>query len=309
MISRRKIRIDVLLTIYEHVQQHEQIETSAALQSLHEKFKQTGALLNAIWHLTVAIADYAIINANQKASKLLPTEADLHVSTRIAQNPIILDLKSNNKFSSAVKLHKSHLLFENEYIRQLFMIFSETSAYQEYIQAPTASMLEHKAIVNTLIQEIVIGNDISSSFLAENFINYDGDIDFIAAWTTLILDNPKSFSFNKLISGEKLIFADDLIKTYIDKKSTVFEIIEPKLVNWDAERVAILDLIILHLGIIEILYFPTIPLKVTINEYIDLAKGYSTPQSGQFVNGLLDNVRKELEAQGKIFKLQYFTKK
>ena len=78
--------------------------------------------------------------------------------------------------------------------------------------------------------------------------------------------------------------------------------------NWDAERVAIIDLILLHLGICEMLYFESIPLKVSINEYIDIAKSYSTPQSGQFVNGLLDNVRKQLTEQQKIFKTEFIKK-
>jgi N utilization substance protein B len=80
------------------------------------------------------------------------------------------------------------------------------------------------------------------------------------------------------------------------------ELIKPKLKNWDADRIATLDLIILQMGVCEFLYFETIPTKVTINEYIDLAKEYSTVQSGQFVNGLLDNINKELSAENKINK-------
>ncbi|MBK8684917.1 MAG: hypothetical protein IPN26_07900 [Bacteroidetes bacterium] len=79
--------------------------------------------------------------------------------------------------------------------------------------------------------------------------------------------------------------------------------------NWDADRVAMIDLILLHLGVCEMLYFESIPLKVSINEYIDIAKSYSTPQSGQFVNGLLDNVRKQLSDQNKLTKTDYVKKK
>jgi N utilization substance protein B len=82
------------------------------------------------------------------------------------------------------------------------------------------------------------------------------------------------------------------------------ELIKPKLKNWDAERVAIIDLILLKMGVAELLYFPTIPTKVTINEYIEIAKNYSTPQSGQFVNGVLDNLLKELVSANKIRKIE-----
>jgi N utilization substance protein B len=91
----------------------------------------------------------------------------------------------------------------------------------------------------------------------------------------------------------------------LDKKEICLELIKPKLKNWDAERIAALDLIILQMGVCEFLFFETIPTKVTINEYIDLAKDYSTVQSGQFVNGLLDNIHKELSAENKISKKSY----
>ena len=81
------------------------------------------------------------------------------------------------------------------------------------------------------------------------------------------------------------------------------ELIEPRLTNWDKERVALIDLLLLKMGVCEFLYFPTIPTKVTINEYIDVAKQYSTPQSGQFVNGVLDNILKGLVSENKIRKI------
>ena len=81
--------------------------------------------------------------------------------------------------------------------------------------------------------------------------------------------------------------------------------IKPKLKNWDADRIALLDMILMQMGVCEFLYFETIPTKVTINEYIDLAKEYSTPQSGQFVNGILDNIHKELQAQDKLHKVSF----
>ena len=95
----------------------------------------------------------------------------------------------------------------------------------------------------------------------------------------------------------------------IDKKEYALELIKPKLQNWDSDRIAVLDMLLMQMGVCELLYFETIPTKVTINEYIDLAKDYSTPQSGQFVNGILDSIFKELDANGKIVKTDYKQKK
>ncbi|MFN5813666.1 MAG: transcription antitermination factor NusB [Bacteroidota bacterium] len=97
----------------------------------------------------------------------------------------------------------------------------------------------------------------------------------------------------------------NLLKTAIEKKDYTLEIITPKLNNWDAERIASLDMILIRMGICEFLYFETIPTKVTINEYIDLAKSYSTQQSGQFVNGILDSIHKDLQASGSIKKVEF----
>jgi N utilization substance protein B len=93
------------------------------------------------------------------------------------------------------------------------------------------------------------------------------------------------------------------LKTVIAREEYASELIEPKLTNWDKERVAIIDLLLLRMGVCEFLYFETIPTKVTINEYIDIAKQYSTPQSGQFVNGVLDNILKDLDKEGLIRKM------
>jgi N utilization substance protein B len=93
--------------------------------------------------------------------------------------------------------------------------------------------------------------------------------------------------------------------TVIEKKEYTLELIKPKLNNWDSDRIALLDMIIIQMGICELLYFETIPTKVTINEYIDLAKDYSTIQSGQFINGILDNIHKELLTEGKINKIDF----
>ena len=103
-------------------------------------------------------------------------------------------------------------------------------------------------------------------------------------------------------------FAVDLLNTAIDKKPITEGIIVPKLKNWDPERIALIDMILLRLGVCELMYFDTIPTKVSINEYIDLAKEYSTEQSGHFVNGILDSIHKEMVASGKIQKISHKAK-
>src|SRR4030095_64358 len=111
--------------------------------------------------------------------------------------------------------------------------------------------------------------------------------------------------FQEFISKEKLQFAKSLLQTTLERKELALDFIKPKLKNWDPDRIASLDMILMRMGVCEFLYFETIPPKVTINEYIDLAKEYSTQQSGQFVNGILDNIHKELVQQDKMHKVDF----
>ncbi len=119
------------------------------------------------------------------------------------------------------------------------------------------------------------------------------------------LGKQQSFNFQEIISKEKYDFAKTLLLSVLEKKEVTMELIKPKLKNWDAERIATLDMILMEMGVCEFLYFETIPPKVTINEYIDIAKDYSTPQSGQFVNGILDNIHKELVVENKMHKVNF----
>jgi N utilization substance protein B len=308
MISRRNIRIKVFQTIYEISQQFEQHEPGVPRKMLDDKLRETQGMLAATMHLSCLICEYVLIFANQRASKYIPTEADLAINTKLAGNTTLHQLKQNVSFSDVIKSHKVASMFDNEFIRQLFLILLQSEEYTKYIQSEERLPADEKSIFLFIVRNIVMQQEVSSAFLSEQFLGWQIDEEMIDAWLEKILASARTFQFNKLISADKLAFGHDLLAAYYDKKEIVFGLIEPKLVNWDADRVAMIDLILLHLGICEMLYFPTIPVKVTINEYIDLAKSYSTLQSGQFVNGLLDNVHKELAQDQKLHKETYHKK-
>ncbi|HNF70876.1 MAG TPA: transcription antitermination factor NusB [Chitinophagaceae bacterium] len=307
-MNRRNIRVKVFQSIYESQLQTETGQLELALRSLDQKIQETGSLLLASVHLLHLLSQYVLIYANQKASKHLATAEDRNVNIQLSRNVIITRLASNKSLTDELKKHKLSHLFEEEFIRTLFLKLIESREYQEYIQIQTPTEENDRTLVNYIVKALIFGDELSVTFLSEHFQCWYNDEEMVVSWFEKILQSPATFRFNKLLSAEKLEFSRDLIKVYFDKKEDVFQLIEPKLVNWDAERVAIIDRILLHLGICELLYFPTIPVKVTINEYIDLAKQYSTLQSGNFVNGLLDNVHKELVQEKKLYKENYIRK-
>ncbi len=151
----------------------------------------------------------------------------------------------------------------------------------------------------------MLGNDDFVSHIEENFINWDDDGEMVIQLLEGYIQKPGNIDFNKMLSDDKELFAKSLLNTVIEKDEHLQSLIIPKLKNWDPERIAVLDMVMMKMGVAEFLYFETIPPKVTINEYIDLAKEYSTQQSGQFVNGILDNIHKELMQQGKMIKIEY----
>ena len=143
------------------------------------------------------------------------------------------------------------------------------------------------------------------SFAEEKFSNWQDDADMLRQLIMSYLSKPGSFDLYALMTEEKWRFANDLLITAIDKRDYVTDLIKPKLTNWDVDRIAQVDMILMRMGVCELLYFETIPTKVTINEYIDIAKEYSTEQSGHFINGILDNIHKELLRENKIHKTNF----
>jgi transcription antitermination protein NusB len=169
----------------------------------------------------------------------------------------------------------------------------------------TREKKHEKDILEYILNDLMLPNETFTSFVEEKFPNWDDDAEMVQTLLSTLLSKPATFNFQEIISAEKWEFAKDLLKTTIDKKEVALEYIKPRLKNWDPDRIAILDMLLMRMGVCEFLYFETIPPKVTINEYIDLAKEYSTQQSGQFINGILDNIHKDLVKDDKMHKVSF----
>jgi N utilization substance protein B len=200
---------------------------------------------------------------------------------------------------------KPQLLENKELIRRLYLELVATPEYREYIAIEGREKRSEKEILEFIFSALMLGSEVFTAHIEELFTNWDDDGEMISQLVMGYLAKPGSLDFQEIISPEKNEFARQLLRTVIEKKETVMDLIRPRLKNWDPERIATLDMILMQMGVVEFLYFETIPPKVTINEYIDLAKDYSTPQSGQFVNGILDNIHKELVREDKMHKINF----
>jgi N utilization substance protein B len=251
---------------------------------------------------TLQVAQFAEINAQQRASKYLPSTEDLAVSTKIAGNEFMWQTLSNETYKEKVKDARIERFMDKEWIKKLHQQLIETEEYRAYIDTPQRDAKSEKAIIRFIWEKIILENEALQEHFSDELQGWEDD----KAMTVMLMDNffKSSFKINflDLISAEKREYAHSLLHTTMDKEEYCMELVQPKLNNWDAERVALIDLLLLRMGVCELLYFPTIPTKVTINEFIEVAKMYSTPQSGQFVNGVLDNILKDLEKENKIVK-------
>lgn len=275
---------------------------------LQKHFDHTRQLLVYIIHFITEVARYAETDARNRAAKHLPSEQDLNVNTKLAGNETLWKILESPGWKQAVKDDKPQLIDDNELIRKIYLELAERPQYKKYINTPSRDRKEEKEMLDMILNELLLPNEQFTGHLEENFTNWDDDADMVILLAGNYLSKPGSFDFNELISRDKREFAFSLLRTTIEKKDLTLEYIKPKLKNWDSERIAVLDMILMRMGVCEFLFFETIPPKVTINEYIDLAKEYSTQQSGQFVNGILDNIHKDLVRENKMHKVDFKTK-
>lgn len=272
---------------------------------LQKQFDLTRQLLVYVLHFLAEVARYAETDAKNKASKHLPSAQDLLVNTKIAGNDQLWKILEDNSFQKSLSEDKVDRFIDKELVRKIYIELTESPEYAEYIALQGREPKSEKAIIDYIYSNLLITNDDFTSNAEEYFNNWDDDCDMVNLLVQNYLNKPGSYDFQKMLSNEKWGFAKDLLQTVLDKKVVTLEMIKPKLKNWDPERIATLDMILMEMGVCEFLYFETIPPKVTINEYIDLAKEYSTSQSGQFVNGILDNIHKELVKEEKLNKVIY----
>lgn len=282
-----------------------EINVPEANKLLRKQIEQSRKLFIYLIHFIAEVARYVEKDAHKKASKHLPTAEDLNMNTKLAGNELLWKILELPSYKAAVAETKPSSVLDEDLLKKIYQSLAESVEYTEYLAADGREKRNEKEILEFTFTQLMLPNENFINHLEELFINWDDDAEMMNILVQNFLQKPHSYDFNEFVSREKMEFAKNLLDTTLEKKDISMELLKPKLKNWDAERIAALDLIIIQMGICEFLYFETIPTKVTINEYIDLAKEYSTPQSGQFINGILDNIHKELTAQGKIHKKTY----
>jgi N utilization substance protein B len=304
MITRRNIRVKIMQTLYSLEAQDNQ-KTGDAQKILQKHFDQSRQLLVYLIYFLTELARYAETDSLRRSSKHLPTELDKNVNTKLAGNQLLWKMLEQESYRKIVKKDKPELIDHADMVRKLYLELKESEVYHAYISENSRDKKPEKEILEYIFNDFMLANESFGSHLEENFPNWSDDAEMMEKLVSGYLNKTTAFNFEEIVNADKASFAHDLLGAALEKKEITMDLIRPKLKNWDAERIATLDMIFMQMGVCEFLYFETIPPKVTINEYIDLAKDYSTPLSGQFVNGILDNIHKDLVAENKMHKVNF----
>ncbi len=274
-------------------------------KALKKQLNQSAELFIYLLNFLTEVARYAEEDSLKRAAKNLPSSNDLNVNTKISGNQLLWKILESPSFKHAVENTRVTYDETKEQVKRIYQALAETELYKQYTQQQGRDKNTEKDIFTYIFTDLMLPDEDFITHLEEHFTNWDDDAEMMDQLMMNFLQKPAAFNLQDMVGVEKWDFARELLRAVTEKKEFVTGLIKPKLINWDADRIALLDMILMQMGVCEFLYFETIPTKVTINEYIDIAKEYSTPQSGQFVNGILDKIHKELLAENKIHKIDF----
>lgn len=276
-----------------------------ALRQYRDSVRQSFELYLFSLLQVMRIADYARQDAANRMAKLLPTQEDRQFRAKLSENPHVRSILENDGFNRLVRLYKLQDRIDEGKIRQLYYDFAKTDEYREYLFHSDTDNEENTKILLALYKHCM-NNEMFTDMVEDNYSLWEDDESLIVGAIKKTLKAlPATLHFYEEYrpSTEATVeFGETLFKKVNDEDAELLQIIEPTLKNWDAERVAIMDMIMLKMALCELMDFPTIPTKVTLNEFVEISKMYSTDKSKDFINGILDRLMKQLHKDGKIKK-------
>jgi len=228
---------------------------------------------------------------------------------KFINNKVLLQIANNHLLKDTLKNRKLKNWYLNEeYVKLIYKAIVESKSYANYMKNPTSTYEEDKELIRTLFEEVIAPNEKIYNYFEDDKLTWVDDIPIVNTFILKQLkkvkesSEPKFFLPQLLKDKEDMKFAKELLKKTLLNTSELEKEIEGKTPNWDKDRIADIDSILLKMAICELLNFSSIPEKVTINEFLEIAKEYSTPKSSIFINGILDKLVKEYKVEGKLNK-------
>ena len=297
MINRRHIRVKVMQSVYAMItaKTDDLIREEKFLKHSIQKLLDLYVLQLQI---LVEVQKLAVKKIALSKKKHLATKEDLNPNTKFIDNQAIASIANSTSFVTFVNDNNlNNWELDDEYIKIIWKELENSSFYKAYINSNDNSFKADQKFVSEFFKEIVAPNEKLAEYYEDQNISWLDDIPFVNTWivrTLSKLKQQKVFILDKLYKDEDdQKFVSDLFRKVMLHHTSFEDDIAGKTPNWEADRIADIDMILIKMAITEFLKFPSIPVRVTINEYIEISKDYSTNKSGYFINGVLDKLSKE----------------
>lgn len=304
MLSRRHIRVKVMQSLYSYLSTKVN-EMPVAERAMLKHFDEVVELKLVIISLWIQLVKHADSFYDEGKKKHLPTALDLNPNTRFVDNDIITSVRNDlDVMDKVAKFSGIWIKNDHDIVHKLFKELYQSDLYQKYIANENKDVEVDKKFIINALNDYILKNELVHHIFEERSIYWVDDLPFIAAIIFGDIKEDKSMDTKGAFkdSSDKE-FALKLFRNTINNNSDYEEIIVKFARNWELDRIAKMDQLFLKMAFAEILSMPDLPLKVSMNEYIEISKYYSTSKSKLFVNGLLDNFVKTYSREGKIKKI------
>ncbi len=308
MISRRLLRIKILQVLFAHFRS-ENDSLNNLEKELFLSIEKSYQLYHLLLMLPEELVDFAQNKIDLGRQKLRPSPEELNPNTRFVDNKLIDKLRINQgliNYSTENRLNWRH---HPELIKNIFNKFITADYYNQYMNAETVEFTDDRQLVLNLLQRELGDLEDFNNFLEEQSIYWNDDLEFVLSMATktvkkLTESSDESAELMPMFRNEDdEDFAKKLLRKVVLRHTENVKLIEEYTQNWEVDRIAGMDILIMEMAITEIMEFPSIPVKVTLNEYIEIAKFYSTEQSSTFINGILDKIILTLRKNNQFVKL------
>ncbi len=307
MINRTLIRIKVIQMVYSYLLTKEETPLRDAVKDLAKSFDKSYELYNYLLLLMIELTDLQERRIDDARNKYLPSYEELNPNTRFIENEFIKKLREDETLGEYVKANKLTWKEDDIFMKMLLEKITHSKVYEKYMAQESTDFAKDCEVWKDLMKHVILSDEGLADILESKSVFWNDDLMIMGTFAIKTIKRVQDGVAEPLLpmykDQEDSEFGKTLFMESVSCKDENDELIDKYITeNWEADRVAFMDRVILGVCVTEIKKFPSIPTSVSLNEYIELAKYYSTPKSGSFVNGILNSIVKEFKAKRVIVK-------
>ena len=309
MINRVLIRAKVVQMLYAYMVSKDSMTLTTAKKELTKSLGKSYELYNALLKLMIELTDVQDLRLDEAKHKFLPTEEDLNPNMRFVENEFVKRLRADQTLADFVDDKKINWRDDELFVRLLLDKILRSEEYQEYMEMPKTSLVRDGEVWYQLMKKVVLPDENLLEHLQSMSVYYtDDDLQIMGQFVMKTIRRFEDEEAQPILpqykNDDDSKFGEQLFSKAVaemeENNSYIDQFVKTE--KWDVERIALMDRVVMCTALTEIRNYPSIPVNVSLNEYIELAKDYSTPRSGQFVNGILNAVVNKLRADKVIIK-------